>query len=51
MGSQLPCRTACTIELTATAVAAKPVITYIHRAHVFMTSPFLSSVLVIDKLA
>src|SRR5262249_9799613 len=39
MGSHLPCRIACTIELTATTVTAQAVITYIHRVHGFMTGP------------
>src|SRR5690349_5783074 len=47
MGAQLPCRTACTIELTATTATAIAVTTCIPRAHGFMTASFLSSVLVI----
>src|SRR5262249_56365955 len=37
IGDQLPCRTAWTIELIATTATAKPVITYINRAHELMT--------------
>jgi hypothetical protein len=50
-GAQLPCLTAWATEAAATNTATRPARTYSHRFEGFMTDPFLSSVLVIDKLA
>src|SRR5689334_12040285 len=50
-GAQLPCLIACATEAAATNTAATPATTQSNRFEGFMTVPFLSSVLVIDKLA
>jgi hypothetical protein len=50
-GAQLPCLIAWATEAAATNTATRPATTYSHRFESFMTDPFLSSVLVIDKLA